>query len=576
MNPLYNFQKEDNNKRELNKNKFIEEHYDELGFSKRYISPADEKKFVKKYTINKEDLEELVNEANDKFIESTSISISKDFDHELSVNEFFDDKLCKKLKEKYRQGDYDFYEEIGCDKKINERNIQYKSKIISNFKEALNYYEFIDETIYNELKSKFNNFEYFSIEKSEFTDFIVEKNTICKKSKMSAIFDEFKKELEKYEYIDEKISHELKLKFNNFNYKYSNESDFYDLIEKRNKFSIKSQSEMILKEFDSTLNSCENVINENDRLKLKSKYNKNYYNFYDELNFDKKIDKHNDVIRPIIIQRILSCEDGYISDSRLSVLKTQYDDQIMNWDFIIPDYNNSFKNNKASSEGLFSLYTFDFGLYKSRLSRNSAEKIGFDKYKTHKGVYYLFNYVSKKKRYGYSQNEIKLSLGAWKFKDGYEYAIDFFTEELIDAIFNLSNNVIKDNIDSVALVSVPPSKVYNNSDAAMRKSIYRIKNYYDSHQTEFDKEIIDYGNLLYRFKNVPTSHIERQAEFDEHIESIVCTKRDLSDENMAFIIMDDITTRGVIMNACKNILVKHGANSKNIYKLAIYATVGWR
>lgn len=58
--------------------------------------------------------------------------------------------------------------------------------------------------------------------------------------------------------------------------------------------------------------------------------------------------------------------------------------------------------------------------------------------------------------------------------------------------------------------------------------------------------------------------------------SIVCTKKDLSDENMAFVLLDDISTRGIIMKVCSDILVKHGVNRKNIYKLAIFATGEWR
>lgn len=123
--PLYNFQKVDDNKIENNKNKFIQEHYNELGFSKRYISLFEKEKMAKNYNINKKDLDELVNKFNDEFIDSTIISILKDFDNVIKCNDFFDDDSREKLKMKYHQRVYDFYDEIDCDKKINEKNIQY-------------------------------------------------------------------------------------------------------------------------------------------------------------------------------------------------------------------------------------------------------------------------------------------------------------------------------------------------------------------------------------------------------------------------------------------------------------------
>lgn len=575
--PLYNFQKVDSNKREENKNKFIQEYYNKLGFSKRYISPFEKEEIARNYNINKKDLEELINKSNKKFIDSISISISKDFDILLKSNEFFDDEFREKLKIDYHQGGYDFYDEIGCEDKINTKNSQYKSKILFNFKKEVDAYEFIDNEINNELKSKFNNFKYFGIEKSEFTYYIYMKNKLCKESKMSVIFDDFKKDLNYYEFIDEDIVNMLKLKYNNFDYKYSDESDFYGLIDEKNKNLIQSQSKKFLKDLNLYLDSNDNIIDNDSRLKLQSKYNKDYFDFYNKLNFDSKIDIHNEFMKPKIIQKELSCADGYITDSKLLGLKSKYDDKIFSWDNIVKNYNYAYENTKAGLEGLDSYYEYDFDFYKSRLMRNSTFKFGFQRTHIKNGVYYLFNYVSKAKRYGYNNNEIKLSLGAWKFKDGYEYAIDFFTGELIDAILNLSNDLIKDdNINYIALISVPPSKVYKNPDATMRKSIYRIKQYYDKYSNECDKEILDYGNLLYRFNDVPTSHLERQATYDEHLASIACTKKNLNHKNMAFVLLDDISTRGVIMKTCGDILVKHGADRKNIYKLAIFATGEWR
>ena len=43
---------------------------------------------------------------------------------------------------------------------------------------------------------------------------------------------------------------------------------------------------------------------------------------------------------------------------------------------------------------------------------------------------------------------------------------------------------------------------------------------------------------------------------------------------MTFILLDDITTTGITMNACKRILLNHGAYERYIYKIAIGGTIG--
>ena len=43
-------------------------------------------------------------------------------------------------------------------------------------------------------------------------------------------------------------------------------------------------------------------------------------------------------------------------------------------------------------------------------------------------------------------------------------------------------------------------------------------------------------------------------------------------EDVAFIILDDISTRGTIMNACEDILINNGVKKQNIYKFALFKT----
>ena len=210
------------------------------------------------------------------------------------------------------------------------------------------------------------------------------------------------------------------------------------------------------------------------------------------------------------------------------------------------------------------------------------------------GVYYLFDYDKNTK---YRTGSLSKKLLGYKdysddsidFKDDFDY----FNNELMKAISVLSNQVIPNNISKLALVSVPSSTVERDALATMRKSINCIENWYDEGKTETDfcckKEIINCGNLLTRISDVNTSHLSKtqpmfydvttsykyksRPSYIEHKESIECSKSEILErDDVAFVILDDISTRGTIMDACEDILIDHGANKENIYKFALFKT----
>lgn len=198
------------------------------------------------------------------------------------------------------------------------------------------------------------------------------------------------------------------------------------------------------------------------------------------------------------------------------------------------------------------------------------------------GVYYLFVYDKNTK---YRPGSLSKKLLNYKnYSDDsvdYKDDFDYFNNELMKAISVLSNQVIPNNISKLALVSVPSSTVERDAGATMRKSIKCIENWYDECKTETDfgckKEIINCGNLLTRISDVITSHLvddsEPRPSYIEHKESIECSKSDILErDDVAFIILDDISTRGTIMDACEDILIDNGANKENIYKFALFKT----
>lgn len=192
--------------------------------------------------------------------------------------------------------------------------------------------------------------------------------------------------------------------------------------------------------------------------------------------------------------------------------------------------------------------------------------------KSDEDIYYLHNYIPVDKRSNANLNDKKLSVKVLNYKYNRKPEMRIFTRELMKAISFISNNIIEDNQVKLALVSIPPSEV--DKWSAIQESINKIENFYIE-GTMWEKfncknEIIN-CNILKRISNVNPAHLEGpRPKYEEHIGSISCDS-DLSDCEAIFILIDDITTRGVIMEACEDILRENGA--VKIYKLAISKTV---
>lgn len=201
-----------------------------------------------------------------------------------------------------------------------------------------------------------------------------------------------------------------------------------------------------------------------------------------------------------------------------------------------------------------------------------------DNIKKQFGIYYLFDYYKDKK---YENKKI------WRYKDYnkdipnmYVDEFNYFTNELMKSISELSNKIIDTRFNKLALISVPSSTVERDELSTVKESINTIDKWYDEGKTQSKfnckKEIINCGNLLKRVSDVPTSHLsesKKRANYVQHINSIECEKNDILEiEDVAFIILDDISTRGTIMNACEDILINNGVKKQNIYKFALFKT----
>lgn len=195
--------------------------------------------------------------------------------------------------------------------------------------------------------------------------------------------------------------------------------------------------------------------------------------------------------------------------------------------------------------------------------------------KTRCWVNYLYDYIPEDNQIDENSEEVILSKKVWDYKNGDEEARNFFNKELLKVIYEFSDNILKFRNNQIALAAIPPSKV--DKFSPLRQSIKEIKKIHEEESnTHQDLKLYNYGNLLTREKDVKTSHEEGgRASFNDHMDSIVCSKRLInSASRMNIIVLDDVTTTGASMNACKRILTDNGASKKRVYKFAFFATIG--
>ena len=191
---------------------------------------------------------------------------------------------------------------------------------------------------------------------------------------------------------------------------------------------------------------------------------------------------------------------------------------------------------------------------------------------TSEGIFYIHDYVPVRSFLYSSDAEVNFSRELWAYKKIEAGVLEKYTNELMWAIAQLSFHI---SDSKIGLVAVPPSKV--GKDSAIRTSIWNIKNWFDQGITQSvfkcDKQVYDYSLLLTRESDVATSHESRvRATYEDHMGSISCTRDRLWRYRTTFIILDDVTTLGTSMEACKDILIQNGADANHIIRLAIAKT----
>lgn len=195
-------------------------------------------------------------------------------------------------------------------------------------------------------------------------------------------------------------------------------------------------------------------------------------------------------------------------------------------------------------------------------------------------IYFLYDYIKNDDREYYKNRNVELSeyvkecikvnqkLIKYKYHNKY---IPCFTKALFKGVKNIYQTYFTDK-DGVALISVPSST--KDEDPQTKKSIVAIKKGKEDGEYEYDFEILDYSDLLIRCKSVKSSSKGGGRSLDKHFKSIIFNEdKELSDLKLGYILLDDITTSGNIIYACRSILIDNGFKNEDIISLTIGRTV---
>ena len=197
-----------------------------------------------------------------------------------------------------------------------------------------------------------------------------------------------------------------------------------------------------------------------------------------------------------------------------------------------------------------------------------------DYYETEDGIYYLHDYVPMRRRKNYSDEDIEISEKVIDYKNGNQQAFNQFTTEIAKVISSISEEVTKKYI---GLVAIPPSKA--DKESTVHQSIHSIKEAYEQGYMRSlfgcKKKIYDYSHLLQRDYDIRSScrSYGNRPDYEEQKASISCIRNRLYLYHTAFILIDDVTTSGTIMDVCEDILIENGMDEDHIYRLAIAKTV---
>ncbi len=132
-------------------------------------------------------------------------------------------------------------------------------------------------------------------------------------------------------------------------------------------------------------------------------------------------------------------------------------------------------------------------------------------------------------------------------KDKRNPGLDFFAQKLLKKLSNRE----------FVVCTVPPSKKgpNNNGIAFLARTVIKLKD-----------TLSDGTNCLRRFKTVPPSHLGGERSIEKHLSSIKVIHSEIVNDQHVFL-LDDVTTTGSSMHACKQLLLDAGAKKVQCFAL---------
>lgn len=195
------------------------------------------------------------------------------------------------------------------------------------------------------------------------------------------------------------------------------------------------------------------------------------------------------------------------------------------------------------------------------------------------GTYHYYKYIKRsKRRHGDFDSENSQRLWECKKFKKNPNDVNFYKDVLMKAISYIANDKMEDDVETIAIFRVPPSKPWK--DSVMDLFIELIEKDCDNGSLEFDygctKKIVNCADFLSRITEVPTFSEEGHGIISEreYLDSMSCKHQNIFDSNTVFLLLDDIVTTGFSMNACYRKL-KQKYRDKTIFKLAIAGSVRW-
>lgn len=462
---------------------------------------------------------------NNRFITlSEKIDIKEGYDlKDELLDEIIDNSnelFIKKNESKFLN---EFYNQLNSNKEL----IDDEKRIEFHYKYSYNYHDYYESLKMDELIDKHN------------------KRIILNEEYL------FKQELHSLKkIITSEEKHILKSKYINFD----NYRSIDEIIDRYNRMYIAKYQDDVLSEFYDDLNKFTVPLNNGDIEEFKNKFNRNGENYFEKLGLDYLIKQFNKKKYKEQYKEVFVClRQRYGSHS--SPIPTSVNDYLISkfpnydWDELIRNYNKQYFNNASKS--------------------NITEH----------GVYYLKEYI-RKNDWGTSDSyKVEISKQILDYKDHVPDAITNFTNDIIKFVEFFANYGLDKNDKKIYLVSIPSSTKTRDNNSSIKQTIKIIENKYKKGLLNFHKgcerEIIDLSALLIRKEDINPAHLsKKRPTYNDHRRTIGFNQKIIGDyENNVFLILDDITTSGIIMNVCTDILVKNGINKNKICKLAIARTV---